>query len=403
MSNDAPTAWQILELDPATATPALVKRAYAGLIKQHRPEADAAGFQRVHAAYQEALATMDGGAASAMEGPVTAVLSLLAQPAAWDVLESRLSAAMSQGNGAEVAGCLEEFRSSMKADATLWRPWGALLQRQFGGAVELLAQHLPGPGLVRLVEAGQPELAQQIADVWQRQNRTQDLIKTARGLLTRPALFTDVPTALCAARIARLVSFPDPALGEALANLAYAQLPPGPMREATLEQVNVRLGWGRIFSKFPEENARFWEERLTLDSDPHGYNWSGVEGKRQMMKVVSLARSDWPGYPLLQGFLPQEIWGNIANLVKRAPLLGPLGTSVLEAVDPLPPVSPPTAEDAPSKEVRRRRVDPPKRLKQRAYRDPTRIFKRLCIISIIVVVLIYFAISVIMALHFGGS
>ena len=47
--------WQILNLDPDTATEKEVKTAYARLIKVHRPDSDPEGFQRVREAYEIGL------------------------------------------------------------------------------------------------------------------------------------------------------------------------------------------------------------------------------------------------------------------------------------------------------------------------------------------------------------
>lgn len=47
--------WSVLALDPSGATERDVKRAYARLIKIHRPDTDVEGFRAVHDAYQAAL------------------------------------------------------------------------------------------------------------------------------------------------------------------------------------------------------------------------------------------------------------------------------------------------------------------------------------------------------------
>lgn len=47
--------WELLGLDEATASERDVKRAYARLIKEHRPDTAPAEFQQVHEAYQYAL------------------------------------------------------------------------------------------------------------------------------------------------------------------------------------------------------------------------------------------------------------------------------------------------------------------------------------------------------------
>ncbi len=49
------TCWTILGLT-RDADERAVKRAYAALLKQHRPDADPEGFRRINDAYQQALA-----------------------------------------------------------------------------------------------------------------------------------------------------------------------------------------------------------------------------------------------------------------------------------------------------------------------------------------------------------
>ena len=46
--------WQTLHLAPTTDIRA-IKKAYAVLLKQNRPDDNPAGFQQLHTAYQDAL------------------------------------------------------------------------------------------------------------------------------------------------------------------------------------------------------------------------------------------------------------------------------------------------------------------------------------------------------------
>lgn len=385
--------WNLLQLDPATATPASVKRAYAKLIKLHRPESDPEGFSRVREAYQRALAELESktGAAGASES--AAVNFVESQPQPKDPWETRLAEAVNQSNATVVAKWLEEFRTQMKSDPSRQKSWGQMLHRQFAGKVDLLAEHLPPAGVVRLLDAGQPELVQQIARSWQSHNAAERLMKLAGSLIKQPQLLTEMPAAICASQIALLVSFPSPALGETLANLAYSQLTPGPARESIMDQVNVRLGWGRIFSKLPEENVRFWEERLTLDGDPSIYAWDMPEAKRQLMAVVSIARSDWPGYAILHAILPPLVWRSIEGLVQRSPMIGKLGASADKLLDSAPPASPKplaTDDEVTTKPPRRRRSKQPEaRHQTRQRNDLNRVWKIICVVFVIVVVILY--------------
>lgn len=51
--------WTMLGLEPGQRDERSIKRAYAKLLKQHRPDQDPEGFRRVHDAYQRALAMAD--------------------------------------------------------------------------------------------------------------------------------------------------------------------------------------------------------------------------------------------------------------------------------------------------------------------------------------------------------
>ena len=59
--------WEILGLDPSTATEREVKSAYARLIKKHRPDEDPDGFQRVRQAFEAAVAWLASGRDRASE------------------------------------------------------------------------------------------------------------------------------------------------------------------------------------------------------------------------------------------------------------------------------------------------------------------------------------------------
>jgi len=52
--------WTLLQIDPTDDSRA-IKRAYAKLLKQHRPDEDPDGFQRLHQAYKQALALAEQG------------------------------------------------------------------------------------------------------------------------------------------------------------------------------------------------------------------------------------------------------------------------------------------------------------------------------------------------------
>src|SRR6186997_2729397 len=67
--------WSVLGLDSGTATVRDVKRAYAKLLKQNRPDTNPEGFRRVHEAYTVVLRELelrDHPEAAAKETPLPA-------------------------------------------------------------------------------------------------------------------------------------------------------------------------------------------------------------------------------------------------------------------------------------------------------------------------------------------
>jgi hypothetical protein len=56
--------WQVLEIPPGSPV-AVIKKAYAKLLRQHRPDVDPAGFRRLRDAYEQALAWVESGASMA--------------------------------------------------------------------------------------------------------------------------------------------------------------------------------------------------------------------------------------------------------------------------------------------------------------------------------------------------
>lgn len=60
MGKPSNNPWGRLGLDLTTSDERAVKRAYASLLKKHRPDVDPEGFRILHDAYQAALAILSG-------------------------------------------------------------------------------------------------------------------------------------------------------------------------------------------------------------------------------------------------------------------------------------------------------------------------------------------------------
>ena len=83
--------WAILRLDPTTDTRA-IKKAYAVLLKQNRPDENPSGFQTLHDAYQQALDWARHQAEDVVEPPPPARARLQQQPKPVGTTDTDLSA-----------------------------------------------------------------------------------------------------------------------------------------------------------------------------------------------------------------------------------------------------------------------------------------------------------------------
>ncbi len=200
-----------LELTAEEATDSrAVKRAYARLLKIHRPDRDPDGFSRIHAAYQ---ALSQGSTASA--GNVASPFS--GGPAA-ESITAEDSAPAAPTDSAQRAQTERAALGAGQGDLSRWR---ASVIEAAAGHVEALDQLVDAPLLARDLLAGHEEFAAALLPAWQEQGKQDRILLVAEAWLTA----STGPLPPFAPRVelflARALVWTHPAQSNELADLAF--------------------------------------------------------------------------------------------------------------------------------------------------------------------------------------
>lgn len=355
-------AWELLGLDPDAARQRDVKRAYARLIKIHRPDADPDNFRRVHEAYREALAWLKECEA---EGDASEIFSdeiafeyenparpedLPAETACEDAqpLESQrdrrspgvppalpasfasarnaLADALENPDKTDLAGPFAAFRQASLAGADLTCQWVDALE----GWAEMhfvdLARQLSSDDVLRLIDACRGDLPRSVMDFWHSQADYRRLVALAKLLLARVPP-PDHPVAVfCMAQLAGLLAFSHANGAEKLADKAYPHLPPG-SREWVMERLDRRLAAGKHFRGLDPRQARFWEHRL-FDAGDETFDWSTPSAQAALSYLTMNRRSDWSGLPMIRSVVPELIFSDLERRLRRRGASAPGGQRV---------------------------------------------------------------------------
>jgi hypothetical protein len=331
--------WSILELDALTATRRDVKRAYARLLKRHRPDSDPEGFQRIHGAYETVLREIElreEGDAGMPEPvfvmPAGSVLSLdefrpvrakeikaaelpgLPQPflAAMGILrEVRTS-----GNTAPAAGALTQLRLVCGEDPALWCEWSKAL-------AEIFDEGLTAAGIAPLMEtedvlfelrAGESRVAFQMLDYWRRGGMLAEMVAMGKALTNQSVggNFDRGQAGFFALRLAFYFAIPQPGGAGMLLDAAFFWLP---ARERTMliPGVEQRLHLGRLFWHLPPKSQRCWEGILDELDNSKTPDWNGEVASRALAELVFATPNDWAGWQFLRSVLPTARWARLAD------------------------------------------------------------------------------------------
>lgn len=345
--------WLLLELDRHVAGEREVKRAYARLLKQHRPESDPEGFRRVNEAYQAALADLargsfpdtseaglrqepesSGSADASPESQDPALMEALqlfeatlaetgAAPGPAPVPQREVDPVVLASFGetrenlfkrlAMVAASAElpEFtrlRNWVRQHPELADRWVPVLQRLVEGpAWHVVVSGLHAEDVWLLMREGEGQFATQVMLQWREQPAWLGRFGTMGNLLLQQQDGLDHPDRLQAMHFtARTAPFYLPEVSARLADELFRQTSPG-VRERIVSDLEVRSAAGKTFSRFGLPLKRFWEERI-FESDPQEVvDWSDPRNQTALREVVASCASDWEGWGVVTQVVPEAV------------------------------------------------------------------------------------------------
>jgi len=322
--------WQILNLDPDTATEREVKSAYARLIKLHRPDTDPEGFQRVREAYEIGLSLLrQRDQASTSEDHAQApAAELAADPAPEEaasrslppaLIEAELactqaqtaddSAALAKAIGALFFACrsLETGRAAIQL-------WQESLHRVTGGRSALAALGVTTPQLIAEMEAGSSMIAHACIGHWEQAHDLASMSHLGNELLTHASTLHSPEAAVVALRLAMECGFAFPKLATNLINYAFPHLD-REARERFLPQVEQQVRLGMLFTGFRDDQQAFWHQRLRRPQED--WNWNDPASEAAIEYLVSARGETWEGYAILKQATPAEWFGRLEKAMSR--------------------------------------------------------------------------------------
>lgn len=245
--------WKVLELDPATATVRDLKRAYARLIKQHRPEEDPEAFQQIHEAYQIALGRLDFQVGPQAPLPKQEPRTNPPQPfeAIQEGPDLRVEATLSHLEAGRLEGPLRALGSFIFEDPQGWK--------------------------------------RSVAD----------------GMLEQPLRFQRVEAATFACHLARLLVFGTDATSDRLLDMAYKILPPT-HREQMIDSVAIFQQFAPGFHHLEPAHQEFWAGAVCAPAD---VDWDSPQAVSSL-EVLKYQNLMWNGFELLEQIVPaeQHVW-----------------------------------------------------------------------------------------------
>lgn len=329
--------WSILGLDSTTATARDVKRAYAGLLKKHRPDADPEGFRRIHDAYQtllhelelrdnpesaapEPILPSNEPASSAEPSPPPRDEPPLPLP--FTAAAKKLQAMRSAGSYEDAAEVFTQLRLVCGTDPALWRSWSRMLNETFphGLGTAGIAPHIPVEDILSELRAGSDGVAGQVLDHWQKARNIAAMTTAGRALTAKGAEKEyDHPTSgRFALRLAFNLSIAQPGGANLLLDAAFRWLPPQ-LRTHLLPGVENRLNIGRFFWHVPAVWQPFWEnvfDDLDAERKP---DWDNANARRALQDLQRVTPADWPGWGFLQANLPMRQWDDVVSYFNSRP------------------------------------------------------------------------------------
>lgn len=321
MDNDPLKA---LELESGTATLVNVKRAYARLLKDNRPDQNPEGFMRLRAAYESAQNLIKGGLVPApapvMELEIDAKPAVEQKAVPTPSTEARLAPELP----AEVKEAREALRQAFisKVRQKVRIAWAAyeeaadkhdlskesrwlLFIEIFAGNIPLLADACTDERLLEHLKHGEMRLLRLVSDYWSKQADAKRLDEFCVSLSRQRQLADSENGAMAMVVAAIAIGAWNPEQAARLAQRAFPRLPTS-QRTELAGMVDFETMLGRLVGPLPQPFKIPWVEVLR-----HGETekpWNQIITRDMVVALLRYCGPKWPGLSILSQQLRPESW-----------------------------------------------------------------------------------------------
>jgi hypothetical protein len=324
--------WQLLGLDPATATERGVKSSYAKLLKRYKPDQFPQEFQQVRTAYESALWELQ----NAVEPAELEESSLEPDAKPNDDFQQtidQLGEALHQPENVPQQRQLFQklFHEFPKIENGPER-WLSMLDSLFEAETKALSQLVRPAQLLALLELEDVSTFCAVVMAWKAMLDMEKLNAASQVILQAGSQPQSPATAVAICRFANLLAVHNPAMANRLLNKCFPLLPTSqrPRLSATVE---ARIGIGKLLHGVPPQHQAFWEERLC--EPDRTVDWSAERAQKALHHLQANFGHSWQGYSILRPILPpQELQrlekaSEIMQRFQPKPLLRPRFRSLL--------------------------------------------------------------------------
>ncbi|MDB6138972.1 MAG: hypothetical protein JWO94_2044 [Verrucomicrobiaceae bacterium] len=365
------SSWEILGLDPRVATEKEIKVAYARLIKQHRPDSDPEGFQRVREAYETALSMLknrlsydsglgnedqlfhDGRASSSSgqeekqndpaaeegrppplppgekEGPwaedsdPSATPKVQSQPPA--LIEAEL--AIHHARETHDREALIKIIASLQGICLGLRPgrggislWQEVLHRAAEGNAALVAESVPLSQLIHELESGSAVVNHAVISHWESLEEMDNLIALAEALIGKLAVSASASglrnseAAIVALRLAVETAFVKPVLSTVLVRFAFPHVD-RQARDSLIPKVEEQAAIGKLMPGLRKDQMTFWHKRLR--NTRIEWDWKSPEAEAALDYLARQMEPQWGGFGIIKQVVPAEWFARLEKETGR--------------------------------------------------------------------------------------
>ncbi len=311
--------WGVLGLDADGAALADVKRAYARLLKENRPDQNPEGFMRLRAAYEAAQRQLQDGpphpaAPLPVAEPASASMAerVPATPSAAPELPPQVKEACEALRQAVLSKIRQKVRIAWAAYDEAARTHELAIESRYAPFIEafedkmpLLADCCTDERLLEHLQWGDTRLLRVVTSVWSQQGDAKRLDEFCVSLTRHRQLAESEIGALAMVLAALALGMWHPDQASRLAQRAFLRLPTSQRTELT-GLVDYETMLGRLVAPLPQQFKMPWV--IVLRYGDAERPWREMITREMLVALLRSCGPAWPGLPILGQRLKPESW-----------------------------------------------------------------------------------------------